>query len=372
MQLIKLTSLFSIISFLVISGCAQEYRLIQEALKTEPSASSTPASTPEPTSTPCPAISCAAPPNGCTYVNPLFAGECQISCGTLSCATPTPAPATPTPTATPIPATPTPTATPGPTATATPTVTPTATPGPTATATPVPTCTQTIEDVTINLRILFMVDHSGSTFGGSGTDADYRYRVGAIQAFLDKYKTKANFTYSFGYFGADKAYLFDYQNLVYKQTSANPPIARYFGTAAELSTPNGTTGALQKYLKVPQDLNANTPYQKAFNADKVAVTVDVGNNHANYKYVIIFMSDGQPNPDISDTNLKTLINDTQATATAGGSALTVSSVYFGPANGTTAINKMKLIATEGEGQFVNTNVNSDFNINDVIQVPGCK
>ncbi|MBS1960332.1 MAG: VWA domain-containing protein, partial [Bdellovibrionales bacterium] len=258
-----------------------------------------------------------------------------------------PVPATPTP----IPATPTPT--------------------PVPTATPAPTCTQTVDNVTIPLRILFMVDHSGSTFGSSGTDADYHYRVGAIQSFLDKYGNKSNFTYSFGYFGADKALLFDFQALKYKQTSANPPIGRYFGTAAELSTPSGSTGALQKYLSISQNLNANTPYQKAFNADKVAVTVDTGNNHATYKYVVIFMSDGQPNPDISDADLTTLIKDTQATATAQGSGLTISSVYFGPANGTTAINKMKLISLQGGGQFVNTNVNSDFTINDVIQVPGC-
>jgi hypothetical protein len=34
---------------------------------------------------PCPIIDCAAPPAGCTYVNPTVVNGCTTSCGTLSC-----------------------------------------------------------------------------------------------------------------------------------------------------------------------------------------------------------------------------------------------------------------------------------------------
>ncbi len=99
--------------------------------------------------------SCAAPPAGCNYVNPVVVDGCLQSCGTVQCApVPSPTPPVPTPTPTPVPS-PTP---------------PVPTPTP-----PVPSPTPTANvksgsnefsppavEVAPKVDLLFVVDNSGS------------------------------------------------------------------------------------------------------------------------------------------------------------------------------------------------------------------
>ncbi|MBS1958454.1 MAG: hypothetical protein JST80_03190 [Bdellovibrionales bacterium] len=125
---------WAIVMTFAVSGC------ITKTTISEMNTGISSSPTPTPTATPCTPPPCAAPPEGCTYIDPIFQNGCLTSCGTLSCAatptpTATPRPVTPTPTATPRPVTPTPTATPRPV-----TPTPTATPRP---ATPTPTAVPT-------------------------------------------------------------------------------------------------------------------------------------------------------------------------------------------------------------------------------------
>ncbi len=65
---------------------------------------------------------------------------------------------------------------------------------------PVNLCVDVLETTTSNLKVLFMVDASGSTIGTNGTDPDKAFRTGTIQSFIDRFGSKPNFSYAFGMF----------------------------------------------------------------------------------------------------------------------------------------------------------------------------
>src|SRR5271167_3498882 len=57
-------------------------------------------------------------------------------------------------------------------------------------------CTSVLQEAQGQVRILFMVDNSGST---STTDPNHDYRAQTISTFLSQFGSKTNFSYSFGY-----------------------------------------------------------------------------------------------------------------------------------------------------------------------------
>jgi hypothetical protein len=237
-----------------------------------------------------------------------------------------------------------------------------ATPSPTSTpivvATPTPSsnpCT-TAATTTQNLRIMFMVDNSGST---ATTDPAHTYRVKTVQDFIAAYGSHTNLTYSFGYFSGTTAKEWDGSNSSFQSTATTP-----FGNSAVLSS------ALTQYEGFAP--GGSTPYSAAFASLNHLVQQDeAAGTHENY--VVVFMSDGQPT-DISGnivTGINTMVDSLRTAVQANGSLLTVSAVYFGPETDQTAINNLGAMSTEGQGQFVDTNLlTSSLQINDVITVPG--
>ncbi|MBS1959452.1 MAG: VWA domain-containing protein [Bdellovibrionales bacterium] len=234
--------------------------------------------------------------------------------------------------------------------------------------TPNPTCTETIDTTTANLRIMFMVDNSGSTFPSGndpGTDPNFHYRAQTIKDFLTQYGTKTNFTYSFGYFSGTSAKVYDMNSNSFK-AAGSITANNFFGNSTQLNT------ALTNYQNITP--SGNTPYGAAFNATKTEVIADEGAHGATYQYIMIFMSDGKPtdaNSNIQSwSQISNLVPDLLAAAGSSNS-LAVGTVYFGPANDSTAISNLSQMATQGGGQFVNTNTTTNFTINDVISIPGC-
>ena len=202
-----------------------------------------------------------------------------------------------------------------------------------------------------------MVDNSGST---AYTDPNHNYRTSTVQNFINSYGSHTNLTYSFGYFNGTTAKEYDGARRNFQINSSAP-----FGNANFLSA------ALNLYDTFsPSDY---TPYAAAFNSMKSIVQQDeaAGNKE---NYVVVFMSDGMPT-DISGNQNSGIINlvDNLRTATQvnGTALLTVSAVYFGPASDHESIGNLQSMASEGQGQFVDTNqLNSALLINDVINVPG--
>jgi hypothetical protein len=251
--------------------------------------------------------------------------------------------------------TPSPSSSPGPTASITST-TPTAgiTSPPPASH---PTVTCTAATTTENLRIMFMMDNSGST---ATTDPSHTYRVKTVQTFIQNYGSHTNLTYSFGYFSGTTAQEYDSTKSAFEIT---PTTA--FGNSDFL------TAALTAYENIKPD--GHTPYSAAFTSLQTLAEKDVAAG-SKENYVVVFMSDGMPT-DISGnvaSGIITLVDQLRTTVQSNGkSLLTVSSVYFGPESDAVSIGNLTTMASEGQGQFVDTNqLTSALSINDVITVPG--
>jgi hypothetical protein len=218
----------------------------------------------------------------------------------------------------------------------------------------------TIDSTAQSLRIFVMVDNSGST---EQTDPSQYFRVQTLRTFLGTYGSHANLAYGFGYF-ADDAYLYDVNLGRYVRASvANP-----FGTSAEVS------GALDTYhASIPP--RGNTGYSAAFSAIESAITRDESAGRTG-DYAVVFMSDGQPTDIDGDVpaGLSALVSSLKAATGANGkSHLSVSTVYFGSAGDTTSIGNLRTMATQGGGQFVDTNhlAGGGLSIDDVVTIPGC-
>lgn len=218
-----------------------------------------------------------------------------------------------------------------------------------------PTCT--IQSVNRNLRIIFMVDDSGST---KTTDPNDTNRVATVQNFINTYGSKTNLTYSYSYFG-DNASTYSISGNNFGSSAAN-----VFGDAADAQS------ALNKFEALPVGGAGSTNYDNAFSRIKNIISADDPSQN-DQSYVVVFMSDGQPT-DLGSgaTNqingITQLAHDLMALAVSG--RITLSTVYFGPATDTQAQNNLQTMAALGSGQFVNTNTTTSFSIDNLITVPG--
>lgn len=219
-----------------------------------------------------------------------------------------------------------------------------------------PSCSTVLQNTTENLRIIFMVDNSGST---DTSDPKEVYRVKALQTFIAQYGSKTNFTYGMGMF-ATAAIMYDVKQKAFASSPASP-----FGVTADLS--NALT------IFETTKTQSGTGYGAAFAALQTAILSDV-TAASQLNYVVVFMSDGQPTDLKSpvDTSIIGLVDGLRNTVKGKGGLVTVSSVYFGPESDSTSIDHLTTMATEGKGQFVDANklAANSFAIDDVITVPG--
>lgn len=217
-------------------------------------------------------------------------------------------------------------------------------------------CTETLIKTQKNLRIIFMVDNSDSTWD---TDPNKTLRIDTISDFIQKYQAKQNFSYAYGIFSGTKAYVYDSVAQDFVLTPTAP-----FGNVDFLAD------ALDSYkFKMPQ---GSTPYSAAFSAITNLVTTSLGVPTNPKDFVVVFMSDGMPT-DLSSPQLPkvaNLVNNLKSSAQALGGAVNVSSVYFGSAN---SYNEsiVRTIAEQGSGQYLDTNqTNGNLLIDDLIIIPG--
>ena len=201
-----------------------------------------------------------------------------------------------------------------------------------------------------------MVDDSGST---TATDPNDSNRVAVIQAFLNKYSAKSNLTYSYSYFGSG-VFTYDFSTAKFVAQSTNA-----YGGAS------GMASALQTFESL--GIDGATDYRKAF--AQLTTLIENDQPAANDEsYVVIFMSDGQPKdlntPDATASEqlagIASISDELISAAPAG--RITLSTVYFGPPD-SEAENNLEAMAAIGDGQFINTNVTTQYSIDNLISVP---
>jgi hypothetical protein len=212
-----------------------------------------------------------------------------------------------------------------------------------------------------NIRVMFMIDNSGSV---ATTDPSKKYSVPTLQKFIADYGANSNLTYNFAYFSGTTTKAVDMvTGKVTTAISAIPTNA--IGTSAELSSVVAT------YDTIKPDSIGGTPYKSAFTTLTATIAADeaAGNKQ---DYAVVFMSDGAPTDISGAANLKALVDTVTKSASVNGSSVTLTTVYFGPDNSAGAISNLTTMATEGAGQFVDTNklASGGLVINDILNVPG--
>lgn len=211
-------------------------------------------------------------------------------------------------------------------------------------------CSAVLQNIDQPVKLLFIVDTSGSNASAPGTDPKKTFRGGSIQKFFSDYSTKANFSWGMISFSNDKA-----TSLVAGNLSNN---------ASDMQA------AINKFFTITD--NGDTPYAVALTSGINVLTADAKTKTASTKYIVVFLSDGLPNPALSDTQLTTAVQNVMNVAPG---QVSFSTVYYGPKD-PTAAGRLQLMATTGKGNFIDTNANpgADFEISNVIAVPGvvCK
>ena len=218
-------------------------------------------------------------------------------------------------------------------------------------------CAKQLQAQTAPIKMLFVVDMSGSNAsgdnGGPPTDPGKTMRAGSIQKFFTDYAAKANFSWGFIGFQFTSA-----------QSFVGASGAASFGAASSMQ------GAIDQ-LKCQSD-SGGTPYSAALNMTAAAIRNDPDLNSATKPiYVVVFLSDGMPNPAYPNGDAQ-LYGDVAAIASIAPGRVSINTVFYG-ADDPAAGPRLQGMATAGGGHFLNTNqypAGMDFQISDAIYLPG--
>lgn len=206
-----------------------------------------------------------------------------------------------------------------------------------------PNCREQLKEITTPIELVFVVDVSGSNAGKNATDLNKVMRAGSISKFLSTYKTKTNFEYSMITFAKDKA-----------------------TTHLAMGDADDMAIMLSDFQKIAD--GGSTPFKKALDESTTLVTSHTTRKMYT-KYVVVFMSDGVPNPAITDADLKTEVEELVATLPG---EVSLNTLYYGPKQDTASA-RLRTMAQIGGGNFLDTNANptgNSFLISDLVLIPG--
>lgn len=202
-----------------------------------------------------------------------------------------------------------------------------------------PNCRQVLDSTTLPVKMIFAIDVSGSN---EQTDPDKSLRGGAISRFFNTYKTKPNFDWT---------------------------VVSFSGDSATLRMGSGGTGEMEDVLDwfMSYDDNGGTPYVATL--EKIYEFIEADQNRlAETKYLILFLSDGQPDPAVEDSVLQEGVEEILALSPGH---ISFNTVYYGPHN-QELHDRLLMMADHGGGNFLDVNKNTtggNFNISDLVIVP---
>lgn len=217
------------------------------------------------------------------------------------------------------------------------------------------TCTEVLQTSTVPVKVVFSVDISGSNvdhydsggFPRPGNDIGKLRRGGAIEAFFNAYRTRANFSWAFLTFNYESSY-----SLIGSATSP-----RFSTSASQMQS------AIQSFYGL-QDADG-TPYEAALSRIRQTIANDSGRS-SDTKYVVVFISDGRPDPMV-DT--MTLLGHVESIRALAPGQVSFNTIYYGVSNAD-AQNRLATMAGAGGGAYLNAADGRVFNIDDAIQIPG--
>lgn len=212
-------------------------------------------------------------------------------------------------------------------------------------------CTQQLGSTEFPIKVLFVVDTSGSNAGNGGSDPTKAVRGGSINEFFTTYRSRTNFSWGFLRFSGNFA-----SSLI--GSSSNPSFS---------SDPNAMQTAINSFYNTSD--NGLTPYSAALTMARNAVVAEAASAPQLAKFVVVFLSDGVPDPAVADA---TLTAQVQAISSIRPGQVSFNTIYYGSVDAE-ANARLKNMAVAGQGQFLDTNATAagkQFVISDVINVAG--
>jgi len=252
----------------------------------------------------------------------------------------------------------------------TPTPTPSLNPTPTPTPSPTPgnsqTCTTSTVNVENQVKILFVVDTSGSNASTPasrgvpatiGTDNNKVWRLKTINDFINAYSSNPNF-----YFGL----------ITFQGSAATPQIASG-GQGIFSNDQSVVQQGITNFVNTPD--GNSTPYRPALMMAQAMIAADLAKNPSSTTaYVVVMISDGEPTDSLylkASTGITSLDSDVSSVTSVAPSQISINTVYlFNPAAPSGSDTKyLQAIASTGDGAFVQASSEDTLSIENTVQVP---
>ncbi|WP_413288822.1 vWA domain-containing protein [Bdellovibrio sp. HCB337] len=202
------------------------------------------------------------------------------------------------------------------------------------------------------VKVLFLVDASGSNFGQYGTvpsDPDKKWRSHTLRKFITQYVDKENI-----YFGL----------VLFQGTSAKAKIAKQ-GHPSFSNQRDVVSQGYKAFLR--NDDGGNTPYKAALKMAKDAIAADLQKNADDQaSYVVVTISDGLATDYKSPEQV---IPDAASIMELAPSRITLNSVYYARRTRSSIPPYLKSIADIGHGSFVMADTRQSLKLEDVMHVP---
>jgi hypothetical protein len=201
------------------------------------------------------------------------------------------------------------------------------------------------------VKVLFVIDGSGSNFGANGStpsDPNKEWRTQTLRQFITSHMNNKNFYYGM---------------TLFKGTTSVAKI-KVNGEAGFSNERAGVAEGFRSFLNTPD--GGNTPYRAALKMAKSIIAADLaehGDDHASY--AVVMVSDGHAT-DYKHAN--DVIPDASAIKDLAPDRITLNSVYYSPKKvEALAPQYLKTIANIGEGAFIVANTKQPLKLEDIVR-----
>lgn len=202
------------------------------------------------------------------------------------------------------------------------------------------------------VKVLFLVDGSGSNFGANGSlpsDPDKQWRIDTVGRFVDAHIENKNVLYNFTLFKGTTA-----------KSHINPN-----GEPGFSSDNNEVAEGFRSFMNVAD--GGNTPYKAALRTARNMIAADLENHAAdNATYSVVIVSDGHPT---DYKNAHDVIPDASAIKDLAPNRIILNSVYYSAEKiNASAPQYLKSIAHIGDGAFIVASTKKRLQLDSLIRI----
>lgn len=223
-----------------------------------------------------------------------------------------------------------------------------------------PTCTTTTVNTSNDVKILFLVDTSGSNAASNnsaGTDNGKVWRTKTINDFVNAYSSNSNF-----YFGL----------VTFQGSSATPQISSG-GKGIFTNNASAIQEGITNFENTPDQ--GSTPYHAALMEAKSMIAADLAANPSSTTaYVIVMISDGEPTDQEylnAQNGIANLDSDVISVVDAAPAQVVMNTVYlYNPSDASQSnTTYLQAIASTANGVFVQASSQDTLDLDSTVALP---